>query len=84
MPNESFRQNFHKGLKQKNGHNHQIFDIRISLSTRFQLKLTILFFSARFAQKRVFPVYKRRSEHHHSTLDFQISLGTKFQLKLTI
>ena len=61
------------------------YEIQISLTTKFQLKLTILiFFLEEICWKNVFPVEIRKSEHHHWILDIRISLGTKFQLKLTI
>ena len=68
---------------EKNEHHHWILHIRISLGTKFQLKLTILIFWIEFVQK-VFPVKNRKSEQHHWILHIRISLGTKFQLKLTI
>ena len=44
---------------------HRILHIRISLSTKFQLKLLILIFSTKFAQKKRFPVVNQKSEQHH-------------------
>ena len=57
--------------------------IRISLRTKFRLKLTILIFWTKLS-KRVIPVKNGKSGHDQWILDIRISLGTKFQLKLTI
>ena len=58
--------------------------IHISLGTKFQLKLTILFFfgggGSNLPTKRVFPVKNRKSEDYHWILHILISLGTEFQL----
>ena len=52
MPNGLFRQNMpEKGLKQKSKHHHRILDIRNSISTKFQLILTILNFWTKLTQK---------------------------------
>ena len=42
------------GIKQKSEHHHWILDVRISLRTKFQLKLEILIFWTKFAQKGCF------------------------------
>ena len=55
--------------------------IRITLETKFQVKLTISNFSVKFAQK-CFVKYKK-SEYDHRILHIPISLGIKFQLKMT-
>ena len=65
----------------KGQHRHWIVHTRISLGTKFQLKLIILNF---WTQKTVFLVENEKFEHHRSILHIQISKGTKFQLKLTI
>ena len=60
--------------------------IHISLGTKFQLKLTILFFyffiffGSNLPTKRVFPVKNRKSEDYHWFLHILISIGTEFQL----
>ena len=51
---------------------------------QLQLKLTILIFWNKFAQKRCFRSKTKKSEHHHWILHIRVSLRTKFQLKLTI
>ena len=58
--------------------------IRISLGTKFQLKLTIFVFWTKFVPKKVFLIENRQSEHHHWLLHIQTSIGTKVQLKVTI
>ena len=78
-----FGPNFFKkgisGLKQE--HYHSIMHIRISLATKFQLKLTIWFFGPKLLQS-VFMIKKpRKSEHHRWILHIQISQGTKFNFK---
>ena len=57
---------------------------RISLGTEFQLKLTILIFWVKFAQKEYLQSKTEKSEHYHWILHIRISRGTKFQLKPTI
>ena len=59
-----FGQNLHvKNRKSK--HYHWILNIRVSLGTKFQLKLTtILIFWTRFALKRHFCSKVKKSEHH--------------------
>ena len=58
--------------------------IRISLDTKFQLKLTILFFfGPNLPQKGIF-CGKQKSGYNHCIRNIQISLSIKFQLKLII
>ena len=68
----------------KSEHHQWTFHIQISLATKFQLKLTILFFWTKFWPKNCIFDLKWKSEHHHWILHIWISLGIKFQLKLTI
>ena len=70
--------------KEKSEQHHWIQHIQISLATKFQLQLTILTFSTKFAPKRVFPIKSKKTEHHHWILHIRISVRTKFQLKLII
>ena len=76
----------------KSEHHHWIPHVQISLSTKFQLKRTILIFYIISAQTdnfnllnqicpKVFPSENRKRGHHHGILHIWISLGTKFQLK---
>ena len=65
-------------------YHHWILHIRISLSIKFHLELTISIFWTRFAQKSLFFITKRKSDYHHWILHVPISQGTKFQLKLII
>ena len=52
MPNGFFEQNFQKNVPNRiKEHHHRILHIRRSLGTKFQLKLTILFFN-QLARKR--------------------------------
>ena len=80
-----------KNFPAKNGkseQHHWILHIQISLDTKVQLKLTILFFFLdQIWPKIVFPVENRNSELHYWILQIPIvpiSLHTKFQLKKTI
>ena len=57
-----------------------IFEL-ISLTTKFQLKLTILLAWTKFCPRRVFPVENRQSEDHYWILHIGISLGTKSHFK---
>ena len=50
MPNEFFRKNFQVEIG-KSEHHHWILHTWISLGAKFQLKLTILIFWTKFAQK---------------------------------
>ena len=56
---------------------------KVFLNTKFQLKLKILIFWTKFAQKGYF-WFKTKCEHPYQILHIQNSLGTKFKLKLTI
>ena len=67
---------------EKKNENHQwVLHIRISLDTKFQLKLTILIFWTKFTQKKLFLAQNRKSKHHPWILHTRIDLATKFQLK---
>ena len=85
MPNIFFGQDLcKKGIKQKKWKYHWILHVPISLETKFQLKLIILNFWIKFAQKEYYRSKTKKSEHHHWILYIRVSLDTKFQLKLTI
>ena len=60
IPNGYFGQKL-QAENRKSGHHHCILHIWISLSAKFQLKLTILIFRTKFTQKRVFPLKNRKS-----------------------
>ena len=68
---------------EKNEHYHWILHIRISLSSKFQLKLKSLIFWTKFSQKGRFQSKRAKL---NIIIEFCIlgSLGTKFQLRLTI
>ena len=81
------------GCKQKRSkHNHWLLQTWINLSTRFQLKRTILNVGDQICLKKVFPVTNKRvfpvidwkSEHHHWILHNRINLATKFHQKMTV
>ena len=61
----------------KSEHHYGILDIRISLGTKLQLKLNILTFWTKFAQKGYFRS-KTKSEHHYWILHVRIRLGATF------
>ena len=67
----------------KSEHHHWILHIRISLANKFLLKLTILIFWTKFAQKRKF---WSETGKVNTTIEFCISnySSYKFQLKLAI
>ena len=66
----------------KSKHHHWILHIWISLGTKFHLKLGILIFGTKFAQKGYF---WSKTEKVNTTIEFYIfEKGTRFQLKLTI
>ena len=65
-------------------HQHWILHTKISLSTKFQLKLTILVFQNKIFPKRAFLVEKRKRQHHRWVAHIRISVDTKFRLKLTV
>ena len=67
--------------EKKNENHRWILHIRISLDTKFQLKLTILIFWTKFTQKKLFLAQNRRSKHHPWILHTRIDLASKFQLK---
>ena len=86
---------------EKNEHQHRILKIGFNLDTKlqlklgehpccilsakFQLKLKILIFWSKLAQKACFPSKTEKSEHHYRILHIiQISLATKFHLEQTI
>ena len=78
------------GCKQKRSkHNHWLLQTWINLSTRFQLKRTILNVGDQICLKKVFPVTNKRvfpvidwkSEHHHWILHNRINLATKISPK---
>ena len=54
MFNRFFGQTFRKRTKTEKEHHHQILHIRKNLSSKFQLKLTILNFGIKFVQKGYF------------------------------
>ena len=67
----------------KSEHHCWILLIRISLGTKFQLKLTILIFWTNITQKGYFRSKKeKKGEQHHWILHIRLSLGIKFPLKL--
>ena len=67
----------------KTEHPHWILHIEISLSTKFQLKLTILIFLEHVCPKKRYLQSKTLNELYHRILHNQISLGTEFQFKQT-
>ena len=69
---------------EKCGDPHWILHIRIRLATKFHLKVIILIFWTRFAQRRYFMSKTKKSQHYHWILHIWISLGVNFHLKLTI
>ena len=63
---------------------HWILDIRISLGTKFQLKLAILKFGTKFFQKWYFKVDTGENKHHHWILHIRIRIATKSHLQVTV
>ena len=63
--------------KQKIEHCDSILHIQISLSTKFQLKLTIVIFRTKFAQKGYF-------QSQTEKMSITIELHINFQLRLTV
>ena len=57
--------------------------LHISLSTKFQLKLTILIFWTKFVKIAYFWSKTEKSKQGHWIMHIWINLGTKFQLRLT-
>ena len=70
---------------EKSEHYHWALHIRISLSIKFHLELTILIFWAKFAQKEK-GYFRSKIKKWTASLNsaFRISLAIKFHLKLTI
>ena len=58
--------------------------VRISVGTKFRLKVTILNFWTKFPRKRYFHSKTKKMKQHHWILHIWISLAIKFQLQLTI
>ena len=75
-----FSQKHYFQSKAERVHQHWIFEIQSSWSTKLQLKLKVLIFWTKFTQN----VENRKSEQYHGILHIRISQGTKFHLKLTI
>ena len=69
-------------LNQNSEYHLSILHVQINLNFKSKLKVTILIFWAKFAQK-VFSVEKGKSELDYWILQIWKCLGTKFQLKLT-
>ena len=69
---------------EKSEHSLLILHIQNTVGTKFQLKLIILTFQTKFAQKGHFWIENEKSEHRYWILHIWISVGTKFQLKLII
>ena len=57
---------------------HWILHIRIPVGTRLHLKLIILTFLTKLAQKGAFLIENKKSEYRHCILCIQIGLGSKF------
>ena len=57
----SFSKKKFPGINRKSEHHHWILLIQISLDTKFQLKLTVLIFLTKFAQKGYFPSKTEKS-----------------------
>ena len=63
MPNEFFGQNLlKKNRNRKSEYHHRILHIRVSLDTKFQVKLTILTFWTKLTKKGY------QNEYHHQIL----------------
>ena len=78
---------FPKGIssqKQNGELHHWTLHIRITLGTKFQLKLRIFYFLDQICPWRVFSVKNKTNVYNHWTLHIQIRLGIKFQIKLII
>ena len=67
----------------KTEHHHRVFHIRISLNTKFQLKLTLLTFWTKFVQNRYFQSKKIKWKQHW-ILNIEISWGINFQFEQAI
>ena len=70
-------------LKQKSEYLHWILYIRISLGTKFQLKLTILSFLTKFIQKGYFPSKKEKVNVITEFCIFKLTSVPNFRLKVT-
>ena len=74
----------------KSKHHYWIFCIQISLGTNFQLKLVILIFLTKFAQKRCYRSKTKKSTsplnsaYSNFSTTFEMFFCTTFQLKPTI
>ena len=64
--------------KRKNEHYHWILHVRISAGTKFQLKLIILIFWTKFAQKGYLYSKTKKSEQYHWILHIRIRLDAIF------
>ena len=73
-------------IKNWKSEHHWIPHIQITLGTKFQLRLTILIFLTRFAQKRFFlsKAEKGNTTHFLHNSAYSNWFSVKFQLKLTI
>ena len=58
-----------------------MLQIRDSLDTKFQLKLTVLKFWNKLAQKNITYLKQKKYENHHRILHTRNSLGSKFELQ---
>ena len=65
----------------KSEHPHLMLHIKISQSTKFQLKLAILNFRTKLTQEGCFQSKKEKNEINHVILNIRISLGSKLQLQ---
>ena len=63
---------------EKSEHRHWIMHIWISLSIKLHLKLTILIFWTKFAQKGYFRSKTKKNEQHHWILHIRIRAGAIF------
>ena len=66
--------------KRRSKHHHCLLRIRFSLDTNFQLKLTILIFSNKFAQKGYFQSKTKKLNITVGFCVFEISQDTNFNL----
>ena len=70
--------------KRKSDHQHWTINIRISLDTKFQLKLIIVISWTNVAPKKVFPIENEKVTSITEFCIFRIWLPANFQLKLII
>ena len=69
----------------KSKHHHRILQIRISLATKFQLKLIILSFWTKFAQKECFQSKKKKVSSIIEFCIFELSQNSRrIKRELTI